>query len=225
MNKKTISMLTRHNQNLIFSIAFGGLLAALCPQIYAQDDSGLSGIAWEHGPVIARVGDQAKINLRKGFVFTHEPGARRFLELTQNPPSGRELGILAPEDLSWFAILGFSDVGYVRDDEKDSLDADNMLASILQGTEEQNKERKRRGWGAISVVGWLQTPHYDEFTHNLEWSLTCREEEENKTVGNPYTRFLGRRGVMTVSFVAGTDTFHTQLAAFRQAMEGFSFTP
>jgi len=65
----------------------------------------------------------------------------------------------------------------------------------------------------------------DEFTHNLEWGLTCREEEENKTVGNHYTRFLGRRGVMTVSFVAGTDAFHTQLAAFRQAMEGFSFTP
>jgi len=38
----------------------------LCPQIYAQDDSGLSGIAWEHGPVVARVSDQATINLRKG---------------------------------------------------------------------------------------------------------------------------------------------------------------
>jgi len=92
-------------------------------------------------------------------VFTHKAGARRFLELTQNPPSGRELGILAPEDLSWFAILSFSDVGYVRDDDKDSLDADNMLASIQQETEEQNKERRRHGWGAISVVSWLQTPH------------------------------------------------------------------
>lgn len=226
MTRKTTSMQTRLTQNLFFSIAFGCLLTAvICPRVDAQDDRGLSGIAWEHGPAVVRVGDQGTMNLREGFVFTHEAGARTFLELTQNPPSGHELGILAPQDLSWFAILSFSDVGYVRDDEKDSLDADAMLASIQQGTEEDNKERKRRGWGAISVAGWLQTPHYDSFTHNLEWSLRCNEEEEGKTVGNHYTRFLGRRGVMTVDFVAGMDVFHSQLADFRQAMGGFSFAP
>src|SRR5207245_1376670 len=99
MTRKTTSMQTRLTQNLFFSIAFGGLLTAVfCPRVYAQDDRGLSGIAWEHGPVVVRVGDQGTMNLREGFVFTHEAGARTFLELTQNPPSGHELGILAPQD-------------------------------------------------------------------------------------------------------------------------------
>jgi uncharacterized membrane-anchored protein len=164
------------------------------------------------------------MTLPEGFVFTQADGARKFLELTQNPPSGRELGILAPEDLSWFAIFSFSDVGYVRDDEKDSLDADAMLASIQQGTEEENQERKRRGWSTISVIGWMQPPHYDSRTRNLEWSLRGRDEE-GQVVVNHYTRLLGRRGVMTVDFVAGLESFQTEIAAFRQALRGFTYTP
>jgi uncharacterized membrane-anchored protein len=35
---------------------------------------------------------------------------------------------------------------YVKDDDKSSLDADAMMKSIRQGTEEANAERKSRGW-------------------------------------------------------------------------------
>jgi uncharacterized membrane-anchored protein len=194
MTKKTISTLARRTQNPIFAIALGGMLAVMvCPRGYAQDASEFRQIAWEHGPTAVQVGEQAKISLPDGFMFTHEAGARKFLELTQNPPSGRELGILAPADLSWFAIVSFSDVGYVRDEEKDSLDADAMLASIQHGTEEENQERKRRGWSAISVIGWMQSPHYDSGTHNLEWSLKGREQEGDVVI-NHFTRFLGGEG-------------------------------
>jgi uncharacterized membrane-anchored protein len=210
-------------QGLVFAVAIGGILA-MVPQVHAQVASEFSRIGWEHGPAAAHVGDLATMNIPKGFVFTQAAGAKKFLELTENPPSGAELGILAPEDLSWFAILSFSDVGYVRDDDKDSLDADAMLASVQQGTEESNKERRRRGWSTISVIGWMQSPHYDSRTRNLEWSLKG-QDEEGQVVVNHYTRLLGRRGVMTVDFVAGMDSFQTQIVAFRQAMRGFTYTP
>ena len=57
----------------------------------------------------------------------------------------------------------FDDIGYVKDDEKSALDADAILASIRDGTEDVNKERAKRGWPAIKVVGWDQRPHYDEW--------------------------------------------------------------
>ena len=225
MTKKTISILNRYVGSLMATIALGGALAVtLCEQAHAQDTSAFRQITWEHGPANVRVGDQATMRLPEGFIFTHEAGARKFLELTQNPPSDRELGILAPNDLSWFAIISFSNVGYVRDDEKDSLDADGMLSSIQQGTEESNKERRRRGWSTISVIGWMQSPHYDSRTRNLEWSLKG-QDEEGQVVVNHFTRLLGRRGVMTIDFVAGMDSFQSQIVAFREAMRGFSYTP
>jgi len=107
--------------------------------------------------------------------------------------SGAELGILAPEDLSWFAILSFSDVGYVRDDDKDSLDADAMLASVQQGTEESNKERRRRGLehdfgNRLDAVPPLRQPHAQS---GVEPEGSRRR---GQVVVNHYTRLLGRRG-------------------------------
>jgi uncharacterized membrane-anchored protein len=222
MTKRATSTMASRTQSRVFAVAIGGILA-MVPQVHAQAASEFSQIGWEHGPAAARVGNLATMNIPKGFVFTQAAGAKKFLELTENPPSGAELGILAPEDLSWFAILSFSDIGYVRDDDKDSMDADAMLRSIQQGTEESNTERRRRGWSTISVVGWVQAPHYNSSTHNLEWSLKGRDED-GQVVVNHYTRFLGRRGVMTVDFVAGIDNFSTQLVTFKGAMDGFAYT-
>lgn len=223
MVTNTSSNSYRYAMNQLFNIALGcALTVALCPAAQAQVASRLDRIAWEHGPAVVQVGDQATLNLPESFVFTHATGARKFLEIAQNPPDGDEVGVLAPEDLSWFAILRFSGDGHIREDEKDSLHADSILASFRQGTEESNEERKRRGWSTVSILGWVQAPHYDDRTHNLEYSLRGRQEDGE--IVNHYTRILGRRGVMLVDFVTGMDNFQTQLVAFRQAMSGFSYT-
>ena len=224
MKKLSYSRTIHQKVNSIFTLGLAGMMSvALCQAVDAQETNAISQIAWQHGPAVVELGDQATMNLPKGFVFTGAGGATKFLELTQNPPSGRELGILASEDVSWFAILSFSKDGYVRDDEKDSLDANGMLVSIQQVTEEANKERKQRGWGSISVLGWMQPPHYDGSTHNLEWSIKGRDED-GQVVVNHFTRLLGRHGIMTVDFVADTASFQTQIVSFQQAMRGFAYT-
>jgi uncharacterized membrane-anchored protein len=160
----------------------------------------------------------------KGFLFTGEEGSRKFMELTENIPSGRELGVLGPEDLKWFIVFEFGSIGYVKDDEKDSLDADAMLKAIQSATEKSNEERKRRGWGTLTVLDWVQPPHYDGTTHNLEWSTKCQDDKGN-LVSNHNTRYLGRRGVMTVSLVADTEALSSTLPGFRKVMSGFAYTP
>ena len=50
--------------------------------------------------------------------------------------------LLNVED-GWFVVFDFSDMGYVKDDDKDELDAKAILASIKEGTEASNKVRKR----------------------------------------------------------------------------------
>src|SRR5690348_14843300 len=121
------------------------LMVILAPPIYAQEKSGDSlatRLAWEHGPTLARIGGQAQINRPKGYMFINASDARKFLELTENIPSGQELAIIADEKLTWFVIFSFDDVGYVKDDEKDSLDSSAMLKSIQDATEKSNEERK-----------------------------------------------------------------------------------
>jgi uncharacterized membrane-anchored protein len=222
MKKQASEALTHHT---CVAVALATVVAcALSMPLRAQDLTEFERIPWEHGPTVVKVGDQATIKLPSGFRFTHEAGAKKFMELSENPPSGRELAILAPEDLSWFVILRFIDDGYVSDTEKRSLDSDALLSSIQRATEKSNEERKRRGWGTITVIDWIQSPYYDAATHNLEWSIRGRDER-GELVANHFTRFLGRRGVMTADIVAMIDTLNSDLLAFRQTMKGFSFTP
>lgn len=146
------------------------------------------------------------------------------MELTHNIPSGSELGVFGPDDLKWFVVYDFDDTGYIKDDEKSSLDADAMLKSIQTATEKGNEERKRRGWGTLTVLDWMQPPHYDEATHNLEWSTKC-QDDQGKRVANHNTRYLGRRGVMRASLVADTDELAATLPQFHRVMNGFAYYP
>jgi uncharacterized membrane-anchored protein len=156
-------------------------------------------------------------------MFIGKGDAQKFLEITENIPSGEEEGILTAEELGWFVIFSFDDVGYVKDDEKDKLDAAKMLQSIQEATAEANEERKRRGWGTMDIVGWVAPPHDDNETHNLEWSFKGKDDRGFEVV-NQHTRYLGRRGVMQVELVAGTDKLNATLPEFKKAMGGFAYT-
>jgi len=180
-------------------------------------------IAWEAGPGSAKIGDQAQIEIPEGYLFAPPEEARKFLELTENIPSGRELGILTPQKANWFVIFEFSDVGYVKDDEKKSLDADALFKSMKEGNDQGNEERKRRGWGTLTLVGWKQPPHYDDVTHNLEWALEFKDERGVVSV-NHSTRYLGRRGYMGVELVADSAQHTVLLPEFRRVMTKFNYT-
>ncbi len=189
----------------------------------SKQDNLIRQIPWVHGPATADVGSQAKIQVPAGFMFTDSDGARRFQELMENIPSGAEQGVLAKEDLRWFVVFKFADTGYVKDDDKDSLDAGAMLQSIKEGTESANEERKKRGWGTVSVLDWIEPPHYSQDSHNLEWSLRARDDQGSEFV-NHNTRYLGRRGVMSVSLVTSTTELAATLPDFRSVMREFSYT-
>jgi uncharacterized membrane-anchored protein len=179
---------------------------------------------FERCPCKAKLGDQATVDLLKGFVFIDQANAGKFLEWNHNIPDGDELGIVASERDNWFVVYSFLDIGYVKDEEKSNLDADALLKSMTDSTEAANDERRKRGWGTMKVVGWQEKPHYEQSSHNLEWSVVGENESGGRTI-NHNSRFLGRRGVISANLVASPDTITQDVATFRSYSTGFSFTP
>jgi uncharacterized membrane-anchored protein len=182
-----------------------------------------AGIDWTIGPATADLGSIAQIELPDGFRFSGKSGVKTFLELTENPTSGRELGVLIPAgaDDMWFVIFEFDPIGYVKDDDKDDLDADALLSGIRQGTDQANKERERRGWSTMRIVGWHTPPHYDLQTNNLTWAINGAGDNGN--VVNYSVRLLGRRGVMNVDLVLSPEQIGSVVPAFETVLGGFSF--
>lgn len=181
----------------------------------------LDAVKWQKGPSSGALGTTAQVQVPAGYVFANAADTRMVMEFMHNPTTGKELGFVAPAGEDWFAVFEFSDVGYVKDDEKDSLDADAMLDSIKAGTEAGNKERVKRGWAPMTILGWEQPPRYNETTHNLEWAI--RAESQGSPVINYNTRLLGRGGVMEVTLVTDPSTLAETLPKFQTMLAGFDF--
>ena len=190
----------------------------------------LSTIEWKIGPYTAELGTIAQIKLPEDFQFAGPDDTRLLLEAMQNPTSGSELGFVAAPPQSapsgstpWFVIFSFDAMGYVQDDEKDSLDADATLQSIREGAAQSNNERSKRGWPSLEVVGWEEPPNYDPETNNLVWAV--RFQSEGIPVVNYNTRLLGRNGVMVVNLIVEPDQLAAAVPDFKELLKGYSFNP
>ena len=181
----------------------------------------LKSIDWKKGPADADVGDQAKIKVPEGYMFTAGEGTRKLLEAMGNPTNGDELGFLAPTNMAWFVVFEFSDVGYVKDDDKDKLDPQKLLGVIKRGTEEGNNARKKMGSAPLKIIGWEVPPKYNDQTKNLEWAI--RAEAEGRPVLNYNTRLLGREGVMEAALVIKPEKLQETLPTFQSLLTGYHY--
>jgi uncharacterized membrane-anchored protein len=174
------------------------------------------------GPATANLGKVAKLDLPEGYTFLDGKTTRDLMKSAGEPVSGDELGLVQPTNAVWSVLFEFSDVGYVKDDDKDKLNADKLLAEIKEGTAEANKERKRAGSAPLEIIGWEIPPKYNSETHNLEWAI--RAKSEGQEILNYNTRLLGRKGVMEVVLIIDPESFEASLPAFRDLLTNYTFS-
>ncbi len=172
----------------------------------------------------AQIGSMAQVSIPQGWRFTPGSGAREMLKLSGNLTSDRELGLLTTEgaDGPW-VIFEFDESGYVKDDEKNDLKADEALKSYQDGQEASNERRKEMGLRPLHVLGWALPPRFNDKTKNLEWALRIGSEGGESI--NYSTRLLGRNGVMEVGLVCGPQELQTLLPQYQSIMAAFQYLP
>lgn len=203
-----------------FVLAFAFVLAV---SVSAQESEGPA-INWVPGPTKAELGDGlATIEVPEGYLFADKAETKKIMALTGNPPSDLEVGLIAPADeaKTWFLVFEYEEVGYVKDDDKDEIDADAILTSIREGTEAANEEREKMGSDPIEIVGWFEKPHYDSNSHNLVWAIEGKSKEDGLV--NYDVRLLGRRGYVSATLVTDPKALATDLPHVQALLGGFSF--
>lgn len=179
---------------------------------------------WTTGPAVGKLGALATVSVPEGYVFLDAKATRKFLEDSQNFPSGDELGgIFRPlgDKDYWFAIFTYDDTGHVDDSERDSIDADALMKTMKEGNRRGNEERKKRGWEAVQLDGWYQRPFYDKATNNLTWATEV-SSEGGKSI-NHSVRLLGRTGTMSAQLVADSSSIETARGEFDTLLRGYSY--
>ena len=199
------------------------LPAAVCAELDEKEEKLLKSIRWQEGPTTGRLGNLAEINVPAGMAFTGADGTKKWMEVSQNLYNEDQLGIVVPmSHESWWTIFEYNKVGHVKDDEKDKLDAAALLKSISENNEEGNKERKRRGWDPLEVVGWEREPFYDARTNNLTWAVRCRGKDGESV--NYSVRILGREGYMSADLVLGPEEMAAVIPRFEPLLAGYGYT-
>jgi uncharacterized membrane-anchored protein len=199
------------------------LLALSYPVISQAQDRNVQfwDIPWKEGPTVGTLGAEATITVLENCLFTGEDGVEQFNELTENITNPNERGVVVC-DQEWAVYFTYNDIGHVKDDERDALDADAILAALKQGNERANQERQRKGWPALTTEGWISPPHYDATTHNLTWATMIRSSDGEKTV-NHSVRLLGRTGTMDVDLAVDPAGIAAALPTFNALLSGFEF--
>ena len=184
------------------------------------------GFDWQSGPTTAYLGeDLAEIRIPDGYMALDRAETQRLMEYLENPVNGSEVGTIAPdsEDVNWFVVFEWDEIGYVEDDDHAEIDAGALLDSIREGTEAANAMRRERGWAEMQIVGWEESPHYDTDTQNLTWAVRGRSQGQDNV--NRIVKILGRRGVMTATLVTDPHLLTVASVESDQLLADFAFRP
>jgi uncharacterized membrane-anchored protein len=179
---------------------------------------------WIEGPRTVDLGDNiAQVEITEEYVFLNGEDTRKLVEYSGDLVSSREVGSIWPrsEGKSYAIYFDYFPIGYIKDDEKGSIDSDALLESFKKGNKKQNERRKEKSFPPMNLIGWAQKPHYDDVTNNLVWSLLF--EVQGTQVINYNVRLLGRHGYTSVVLASEKSSFDLDRPEFEKVLSTFSY--
>jgi uncharacterized membrane-anchored protein len=154
----------------------------------------------------------ASINVPSNFKFLGATEAKYVIEdLWGNPKGQTPLGVLFPAnsgatDAGGYAfIVKFEDIGYVKDNDADKINYDDLLKDLKEGSAEDNKEREKMNLFTMDLIGWAAKPYYDKEKKVLHWAKEFSIPGVEEHTLNYDVRILGRKGVLTLQAVSSMD--------------------
>jgi len=210
---------------LLFNAAF----------LYAQDDSTQhlidsleSTLTYQHGDI--KFNNIGTLSVPTGFRYLDAKQAQFVLQdLWGNPQDTTVLGLIVPEqkgvlaDDSWAFIITYEAMGYVKDDDADDIDYDDMLEQLKTDQIEENKLRSQMGYDPIEVIGWASQPYYDQDKKVLHWAKELKFCENEYHTLNYNVRVLGRKGVMVLNAVSGMEQLKEVQANIDPVLTSFAY--
>jgi uncharacterized membrane-anchored protein len=183
------------------------VLAGPRPKSRDEAEALIASLNFQQGQVVLHAG-LATLNVPEGFRYLNGPDANKIIvDLWGNPPGHEPLGLLMPDvtpisPAAWAVVITYAEDGYVKDDDAQKINYDELLKQMKQGVRDANPERAKQGYPTMELVGWAAPPRYDRDAHKLYWAQELKFGESRENTLNYNIRMLGRRGVLVLNAVA-----------------------
>jgi uncharacterized membrane-anchored protein len=196
-----------------------------------------SELAWQaatkvaiSGPSDMPLGDQAILHIPPAMAFIPKAEATTLMKAWGNSTGDQFYGLVVPRNNEeyWVMTVDHTAEGYVKDDDAKSWNADELLQSLMDGTEEQNKERVKTGIPALDIVGWIERPNYDVSSHRLVWSLKAIDRgaaTDAPATVNYNTYALGRDGYFQINLLTSDTAIEKEKSHARAVLAALEYKP
>lgn len=191
------------------------LFAIFIPKIMAQEDTTAAyydkidkSLKYETGKITLTEGEGI-LNVPKGFKFLNGEQTQHVLsDLWGNPKDTSILGSLVPDGKgvthsnSWLFVISYQGDGFVKDDDANDIDYDDLLKTMQEDMITANEERKKGGYEQVQLIGWASKPYYDNNLKVLHWAKELKFGKDEVHTLNYDLRVLGRKGMYNISAVS-----------------------
>ncbi len=149
----------------------------------------------------------ATITIPKGYKFLREKDAQTVLsDIWGNPEDSSVMGLLlksdeSPGETSYGIELTYSNEGYVKDDDAEDIDYDDLLEEMQNDVKAANPQRKELGYSEVQLLGWATEPFYDASSKKLHWAKELKFEDYESNTLNYNIRVLGRKGFINLNVI------------------------
>jgi len=114
-------------------------------------------------------------------------------------------------------------MGYVKDDDADDIDYDDLLKEQQKEFEDENPQRVKDGYSTIKFIGWASTPFYDKDKKVLHWAKELKFGDDSLSTLNYNLRVLGRKGVFMLNAVASLSEMDEVKASIGKVISSVEF--
>lgn len=90
----------------------------------------------------------------------------------------------------------------MNDADAAGLDYAKLMKQKQEDSAANNEERKKQGFGPVTLVGWAEPPSYDPKAHKMYWAKDLIFGSSPDHTINYNIRILGRRGVLVLNAIA-----------------------
>lgn len=210
----------RANICLILSLALAGMIAT-AP---AAGQSRIEDLNWldESGTYILR-NSHGTVRIGGGTTLLLGDDARRGTQLMEGIDSPQTEAILYNYNDDVAVIFEYYPSGYVRNEDWATVDPDRIMSEIVEGTDQANRERKRRGYRPLRITGWISEPSYNQRNQSVSFALAA--ESDGEKIVNLSVLKLGRLGYEKITWVGRADQYGWSDRMLYTLVDNHSFDP
>ena len=179
-------------------------------------------------------GGKVELSVPEGFKYLNKDQSKYVLtKLWGNPESAADkvIGMLFPQeagpftDSSYAFVITYNEIGYVKDEDADKINYDDLLKSIQESEKAENEKRAKKGYPAVHLVGWAQKPYYDGQKKVLHWAKELKfGEDGGENTLNYEIRILGRQGMVSLNAVGKMNDLPRVNKDISKVLSAASFT-